>query len=129
MDLDNKIVRRDVSKLCWMVQTMIEESKDKLEFMGAILPRHANSDCDEDTAERRLISIQLGWEGEIKDVSSMFVGTSPEFELALYSLCFFAGEEENRISCGGYDLTIKCYRINSKYGDKVRARRQFRFQN
>jgi Endoribonuclease XendoU len=60
-----------------------------------------------------------GMQGEVKDVSTMFVGTSPEFELALYSLCFWAGEEVNRVSCGEYDLDIKCYRINSEHGDKV----------
>lgn len=58
-------------------------------------------------------------QGEVKDVSTMWVGTSPEFELALYSLCFFAGQERNRITCGDYDVVIKCYRIHSKYGDKV----------
>jgi poly(U)-specific endoribonuclease len=58
-------------------------------------------------------------QGEVKDVSSMFVGSSPEFEMALYSLCFFAGNEVNRVECGGYDLDIKCYRIKSQNGDKV----------
>jgi poly(U)-specific endoribonuclease len=28
-----------------------------------------------------LISIQFAWKGEEKSVSSMFIGTSPEFEL------------------------------------------------
>jgi len=132
--------KRAVRNRACCAQTMIEEVKGNLEYMGAILPRHRRHGDDKtDSGERRLISIQLGRDGEIKvsarsqrsqaasradcvpaqDVSSMFVGTSPEFELALYSLCFFAGQEENRVTVGDYDLTIKCYRIRSKYGDKV----------
>jgi Endoribonuclease XendoU len=50
--------------------------------------------------------------------STMFVGTSPEFELALYTLCFFCGHEENRVRCGPYDLTVKCHRM---YGNDNRV--------
>ena len=46
-------------------------------------------------------------------------GTSPEFELALYTTFFLCGEEKNFIELGRYDLDIVCYRISSKYGDKV----------
>ncbi len=66
-----------------------------------------------------MLSVQFSWNGQLKDVSSMFIGTSPEFELALYTLCFLAGQEENFVQVGDYEVKIKVYRIKSKYGDKV----------
>ena len=66
-----------------------------------------------------MLSVQFTWNGQVKDVSSMFIGTSPEFELALYTLCFLAGQEENVVQVGDYEVKIKVYRIKSKYGDKV----------
>ena len=66
-----------------------------------------------------MLSVQFTWNGQLKDVSSMFIGTSPEFELALYTLCFLAGQEENMVQVGDYEVKIKVYRIKSKYGDKV----------
>ena len=32
------------------------------------------------------MSVQFAWGAEVKDVSSIWVGTSPEFEMALYTL-------------------------------------------
>ncbi|KAA6425641.1 MAG: poly(U)-specific endoribonuclease-C-like [Trebouxia sp. A1-2] len=74
---------------------------------------------EEVDANERMLSVQFTWNGQLKDVSSMFIGTSPEFELALYTLCFLAGQEENIVQVGDYEVKIKVYRIKSKYGDKV----------
>lgn len=41
----------------------------------------------------RMLSLQFDWGRERKEVSSIFIGTSPEFEVALYTLCFVAGAE------------------------------------
>ena len=33
-----------------------------------------------------MVSAHFSWGAEVKDVSSFWIGTSPEFELALYTL-------------------------------------------
>lgn len=67
-------------------------------------------------AETQLLTVQFEWNGVLKNLSSMFVGVSPEFELALYTLCFFAGGEENHIEVGPYPVNIKCYHLGNKIG-------------
>ncbi len=57
----------------------------------------------------RMISLQFDWGRERKEVSSIFIGTSPEFELALYTLCFVAGAEVTltlpRMSRAGFHVS------------------------
>ncbi|KAG2486791.1 hypothetical protein HYH03_014590 [Edaphochlamys debaryana] len=99
------------------VQFYIEEARGHVDYLGYVRPK-AGRDASDD--EDRLISVQFAWKGEEKNVSTFFVGTSPEFELALYTMCFLCSEEEKTyLEVGPYDLNIVCYRIRSKYGDKV----------
>lgn len=37
-----------------------------------------------------VLAMQFNWDGYYKEVGSAFIGSSPEFEFALYSLCFIA---------------------------------------
>ena len=37
-----------------------------------------------------VLAMQFNWDGYYKEVGSAFIGSSPEFEFALYTLCFIA---------------------------------------
>jgi len=67
-------------------------------------------------SETQLLTVQFEWNGVLKSVSSTLIGVSPEFEIALYTLCFYMGGEENHIQLGPYPVNIKCYRLGDKIG-------------
>ena len=70
------------------------------------VPAYRHNGQQEDVnAQERMLTLQFSWGGQTKDVSSMFIGTSPEFELALYSLCFLAGQEDNVVEVGAVTLS------------------------
>lgn len=96
----------------WL-QFYLEEAKGRVNYQGYILPRRNEQFPD---SEAQLLTVQFEWNGVLKSVSSMFIGVSPEFELALYTLCFFAGREENHVQVGPYPVNVKCYRLGNKIG-------------
>ena len=63
-----------------------------------------------------MISLNFDWGTEGKGVSGTFIGTSPEFEIAMYTLCFLCGEEDNRLDLLDYNINIKCYRHRGHLG-------------
>lgn len=67
-------------------------------------------------SETQLLTLQFEWNGILKSVSSTLVGVSPEFEIALYTLCFYVGGEDNHIQLGPYSVNIKCYRFGDRIG-------------
>ncbi|XP_031484231.1 uncharacterized protein LOC116253525 isoform X2 [Nymphaea colorata] len=90
------------------IQFYLEEAKGRVDYHGYILPRRRGHFPDSET---QLLTIQFEWNGVLKSVSSTLVGVSPEFEIALYTVCFFAGEEDNHVQLGPYPVNIKCYRL------------------
>ena len=74
-----------------------EECKGAVDYRGYILPKKRLGGEDAD-ASGQLLSLQFAWtedgRTETKSVSSMLIGVSPEFEFALYTLCFMAGEAD-----------------------------------
>lgn len=57
-----------------------------------------------------VLTMHFNWEGFDKEVGSAFIGSSPEFEFALYSLCFITKPDiKCKLNLGGYPLTIQTY--------------------
>jgi poly(U)-specific endoribonuclease len=67
-------------------------------------------------------TVFAGWWGQTKAVSSIFMGSTPEFELALYTMCFLGGNEENVVWLDDFQVLIKAYRIRSNKGGELSAK-------
>lgn len=52
------------------------------------------------------MTIQFAWGGVLKNVSTSLIGVTPEFEIALYTLCFLAGEEENHVQVNHTNILL-----------------------
>ncbi|XP_010182563.1 PREDICTED: poly(U)-specific endoribonuclease-like [Mesitornis unicolor] len=66
-----------------------------------------------------VLGLQFNWDGFYKEVGSAFIGSSPEFEFGLYTLCFIARPGRAcHLSLGGYSLSIQTYTwTKSTYGN------------
>ncbi|XP_077386553.1 uridylate-specific endoribonuclease A isoform X3 [Festucalex cinctus] len=66
-----------------------------------------------------VLGLQFKWDGYFKQVGSAVIGCSPEFDFAIYSLCYITRPGKHcRLSLGGKELIIQTYTWdNSHYGD------------
>ncbi|KAM9408684.1 uridylate-specific endoribonuclease A [Pholidichthys leucotaenia] len=66
-----------------------------------------------------VLGMQFMWDGYYKQVGSAVIGCSPEFDFAIYSLCYIARPgKQCRLSIEGKELIIQTYTWNnSSYGD------------
>lgn len=87
----------------------LEEQKGNVDYRGYIKPRR-NNDAEADNDDH-ILTLQFTWNGFEKSVGSSFIGVSPEFEMALYTMCFLVGEEDNEIDLNVGKLNCKVYRL------------------
>ncbi|XP_031422974.1 poly(U)-specific endoribonuclease-like [Clupea harengus] len=66
-----------------------------------------------------VLGMQFKWDGYFKQVGSAIIGCSPEFDLAMYSLCYITRPGKRcKLSVGGKPLIIQTYTWdNSSYGN------------
>ncbi|RMB90589.1 hypothetical protein DUI87_33051 [Hirundo rustica rustica] len=67
------------------------------------------------TAFPDVLSLRFRWDGHAKPRGSLLVGSSPEFDLALFTLCFLARPDRRcHVSLGGEAATIQTYTWDKK---------------
>ncbi|KAM5179716.1 uridylate-specific endoribonuclease isoform 2-T2 [Mantella aurantiaca] len=66
---------------------------------------------------------QFHWDGYLKAVGSQFIGSSPEFDFAMYSLCFISRPGKKcKISMDGHEISIQTYEwTKTTYGNGKRC--------
>lgn len=99
------------------IQFYLQEKHGKVDYKGYIRRGTPHDDIP------RLLSIQFSWKDDVKPVGSTFIGVSPEFEFAMYTVAFlYRGPEDDdniQISIGeDYQLDIIVHRFhgNTKLG-------------
>jgi poly(U)-specific endoribonuclease len=100
----------------------VEEKKGRADYRGYILPRSRrnNRGATEASGSEHVLSIQLSWNGVVKPVSSFAIGTSPEYEIALYTLAFLCGGEDPiPLTIDETECKIVVHKFNSRNGPKI----------
>ncbi|XP_023151751.1 uridylate-specific endoribonuclease C [Amphiprion ocellaris] len=72
------------------VQFYLQEKNRHLDYKGYKAREHDLPDHDD-----HILNLQFSWHGVVKPVGSAFIGTSPEFEMALFTIIFLMNTERS----------------------------------
>lgn len=90
-DIMYQVKNGQVSGFHNWIMFWLEEKKGNVDYRGYIKPKsnYSNAETNDDDF---VLTLQFSWNGVEKFVGTSFIGVSPEFELALYTMAFLAGE-------------------------------------
>ncbi|XP_070763683.1 uridylate-specific endoribonuclease C [Enoplosus armatus] len=72
------------------IQFYLQEKNSHLDYKGYKARDHDLPDQDD-----HVLNLQFSWHGLVKPVGSAFIGTSPEFEMALFTVVFLMSTERS----------------------------------
>lgn len=102
-------LRSKVSGFHNWIQFYLEEKKGNINYLGWI----SKSDPD-------IIVVKFTWHGQVKSRCSFFIRTSPEFELALYSICALTKPGSMcSFNMTGHHVRIQTWDIRHKAGLQI----------
>uniref|UniRef100_A0A672YGA5 Uridylate-specific endoribonuclease n=1 Tax=Sphaeramia orbicularis TaxID=375764 RepID=A0A672YGA5_9TELE len=72
------------------IQFYLQEKNRQLDYKGYKAREHDLPDHDD-----HVLNLQFTWHGVVKPVGSAFIGTSPEFEMAIFTVVFLMNTERS----------------------------------
>ncbi|NXH16350.1 ENDUA protein, partial [Bucco capensis] len=87
------------------VQFYLQEKRNQIDYKGCVTGKNKTRPGKDD----QVLSIQFSWKGSVKPIGSTFIGVSPEFEFALYTIIFLLAEERvthERVKIEDYELQM-----------------------
>ncbi|XP_006633210.1 uridylate-specific endoribonuclease C [Lepisosteus oculatus] len=97
------------------VQFYLQEKLNNVDYKGY----KARDNKDTPDEDDHVLNLQFSWKGLVKPVGSSFIGVSPEFELALFTLVFLMSQEKvtsTIVKVDEYLLEIVVYRHGRSIG-------------
>ncbi|KAL7439371.1 hypothetical protein ACHAXM_009623 [Skeletonema potamos] len=99
------------------IRFYLEEKRGNVDFRGYIKPKCRDSFTSETNDDDPILTLQFEWNGVEKFVGTSFIGVTPEFEMALYTMAFFSCDgDENIITldagCEKFDLKVNCHKYD-----------------
>lgn len=85
----------------WL-QFYLEEKKKKLNYLGYL--KKGNNP--------NLVMTKFTWNKKMKQIGSFFLGTSPEFDIAIYTVAYLMQFNDLVVNLAGTNIKITCYGIN-----------------
>ncbi|OWF50055.1 Poly(U)-specific endoribonuclease [Mizuhopecten yessoensis] len=99
----------DVSGFHNWIQFYLEEKLGHINYLGYI---YSN--------QPRKLGVHFTWYNKPKPLTTLLVGTSPEFDLAVLTTCFLVRKNTNcHFDMAGNYLTVKSYDVSYVHGDQV----------
>ncbi|XP_053346821.1 uridylate-specific endoribonuclease B [Clarias gariepinus] len=94
------------------IQLYLQEKLGHIDYRGYSVKGNATKPDE----NKHILALQFSWKNGIKPKGSIFLGVSPEFEFALYTLCFITSPNERvRLSFSLYDVEVVCHHYNQKH--------------
>ncbi|XP_072296776.1 uridylate-specific endoribonuclease C, partial [Eucyclogobius newberryi] len=97
------------------VQFYLQEKHGHVDYKGHKARAHKDTPDEDD----HVLSLQFGWRGLVKPIGSSFIGVSPEFEVALFTVVFLMSDEKMTsvvAKIDEYVLELVVYRYGGSIG-------------
>lgn len=99
------------------IQFYLEEKRGHVDYIGWIRPRTRSKKRVVADNSAQLVTLQFKWKDTVKPLGSSFIGTSPEFEIALYTILYYIGKSgPNQLEIEEYDVEIVIHFMGDKLG-------------